>query len=393
MTDSEFIQLTLDLAAEGKGQVSPNPLVGCVIVHQGRVVGRGFHRYNEIKHAEAWALDEAGAQARGATAYVSLEPCSHSGHGKRTAPCSQALIDAGITRVVAAMVDPNPRVDGRGFDLLRGAGLDVSVGWLENEARRLNEKYVRYVTMGRPFVHLKTACSLDGRIATRTGESKWITNEQSRAAAQLLRHEYDAILVGVNTALADDPLLTDRSGRPRRRPLTRVILDASLRTPPQSQLAQSAREFPVLIFTATDELVDNMGFPIYSSAGLTLAERRAALEQCGAKIIPIASDGGLLDLASVLDVLGARRLTSLLVEGGAEIAASFIEHGLVDKLTAYLAPIIIGGHEAKPAIGGAGAESLSAAMRLRHIETRLYGDDVEVTGYPVNADCGLRIAE
>jgi diaminohydroxyphosphoribosylaminopyrimidine deaminase/5-amino-6-(5-phosphoribosylamino)uracil reductase len=386
MTDLEYIQLTLELAAQGKGLVSPNPLVGSVIVKDGEIVGRGFHRYDEIKHAEAWALEAAGARARGATAYISLEPCSHDGAGKRTPPCVQALVNAGVSRVVAAMIDPNPQVNGRGLEMLRTAGIEVSVGLMEKEAQRLNEKYARFVITQMPFVHLKIACSLDGRIATRTGQSKWITGEEARAAAQALRHESDAILVGVNTVLADDPLLTDRTGKPRHRPLTRVVLDAGLRTPISSQLVQTAHEHPLIIFAAQQELVDNMGFPIYADSGDTAEERGQALISRGAEVLRIGSDGGLLDLKEALKTLAARSLTSVLVEGGAEVAASLIEKGMVDKVSFFIAPLIIGGREAKAAIGGQGIEDLNCATKLREIEIRTHGRDLEITGYASKAE-------
>ncbi|HZS10347.1 MAG TPA: bifunctional diaminohydroxyphosphoribosylaminopyrimidine deaminase/5-amino-6-(5-phosphoribosylamino)uracil reductase RibD [Blastocatellia bacterium] len=382
MTDPDYIQLTLELAAEGTGLVSPNPLVGSVIVKDGEIIGRGFHRYSELKHAEAWALEEAGERARGATAYVNLEPCSHNGEGKRTPPCVQALIDAGVSRVVAAMVDPNPKVNGRGFEMLREAGIEVSVGLMEKEARRLNEKYARFVTTRLPFVHLKIACSLDGRIATRAGDSKWITGEEARAASQSLRHESDAMMVGVGTVRADDPLLSDRTGRPRHRPLVRVALDAGLRTPLTSQLIQTARELPLIIFAAEQELLDNMGFPIYADSGPTMAVRQEALESFGVEVVRVASDGGLLDLKQVLENLGSRYLASVLIEGGAEVAASVIEQRLADKVTFFVAPKIIGGREAVSAIGGQGIERLSEALELRDVEVVPRGNDIEITGYP-----------
>jgi diaminohydroxyphosphoribosylaminopyrimidine deaminase/5-amino-6-(5-phosphoribosylamino)uracil reductase len=386
MTDLEYIQLTLELAAQGKGLVSPNPLVGSIVVRDGEIVGRGFHRYSEVKHAEAWALEEAGERARGATVYVSLEPCSHNGEGKRTPPCVQALIEAGVKRVVAAMVDPNPKVNGRGFEMLRDAGVEVSVGLLEEQARRLNEKYVRFVTTSRPFVHLKAACSLDGRIATRAGDSKWITSEEARAASQALRYESDAILVGVGTVLADDPLLTDRTGQLRHRPLVRVVLDAGLRTPLGSQLVQTAREWPLLIFAARHEMIDNMGFPIYSDSGDTSDERQQAFENLGVEVIRVAADGGLLDLEQVLSELGRRSLTSLIVEGGAEVAGSLIERRLADKVTFFIAPKIIGGREAVPVVGGHGAERLSDALELREVAIVQRGKDIELTGYPAQPE-------
>jgi len=365
MTDIDYIQLTLQLAAQGAALVSPNPLVGSVVVKDGEIVGRGYHRYDDLKHAEVWALEEAGPRARGATVYVNLEPCSHRGGGKRTSPCVQALLDAGVTRVVASMVDPNPRVNGRGFDRLREAGIEVGVGALEREARRLNEKYARFVTSGLPFVHLKLACSLDGRIATRAGDARWITGAEARAASQALRHDYDAILVGVGTVLADDPLLSDRTGQLRRRPLLRVLLDAGLRTPPASQLARTARSQPLLIFAVDPP-----------------RERREALEALGAEVIPVASRGGRVDLSEALLCLGRRNVTSLIVEGGAEVAGSFVERRLIDKVTFYMAPKIIGGREAVPAIGGLGAARLGEALTLDEVEIVRRGVDWEVTGYP-----------
>ncbi|HEX9001390.1 MAG TPA: bifunctional diaminohydroxyphosphoribosylaminopyrimidine deaminase/5-amino-6-(5-phosphoribosylamino)uracil reductase RibD [Blastocatellia bacterium] len=367
MSDFTYIKLALELAAQGAGLVSPNPLVGCVVVKDGQVIGRGYHRYNELKHAEAWALEEAGQRTRGATVYVNLEPCAHQGEGKRTPPCAKALIEAGVKRVVVSMVDPNPRVNGRGFEQLREAGIEVVTGLLAREARRLNEKYVKFVTTGVPFVLMKTACSLDGRIATRTGDSKWITGEAARAASQALRHEYDAILVGIGTVLADDPLLTDRTGKRRRRPLTRVVLDANLRMPLGSQLVKTAREFPLVIFTGQD---------------MASTARREELEALGVRVIALASATGKLDLAQALKALAAAQLTSLIVEGGATVAGSFVEQRLVDKATFFIAPKIIGGLEAKPAIGGTGSEFLSDALKLEDAAIERQGEDLEITGYP-----------
>jgi diaminohydroxyphosphoribosylaminopyrimidine deaminase / 5-amino-6-(5-phosphoribosylamino)uracil reductase len=385
MTDLDYIQLSLQLAAQGKGLVSPNPLVGSLVVRDGEVVGRGLHRYDEVKHAEVWALEEAGARARGATVYVNLEPCSHRGNGKRTPPCAQALVDAGVARVVASMVDPNPQVNGRGFETLRAAGIEVEVGLMEREARRLNEKYVKAVTTGRPFVHLKAACSLDGRIATRAGESKWITGAEARETSQLLRHEYDAILVGVGTVLADAPLLTDRTGKPRRRPLARVVLDAGLRTPPDSPLVATAREWPLIIFAApknTDRRVYSVTSAGYESNFDSDAAREEVLTGLGAEVVRVESHGGRLDLPGVLAELARRQLTSVIVEGGAETAASFVEQRLVDKVTFFVAPLLVGGREALPVVGGRGVERLADALRLGDVEVTRRGEDLEVTGYP-----------
>ncbi len=374
MPDLDFIQIALELAAQGAARVSPNPLVGAVVVKDGQIVGRGYHRYDELKHAEVWAMEEAGPQARGATVYVNLEPCAYQGAGKRTPPCVQALLDTNVRRVVASMLDPNPRVNGNGFAQLRAAGVEVEVGLMEDQAQKLNEKYVKHITSRMPFVHLKMACSLDGRIATRTGESQWITGEEARAASQSLRHEYDAILTGIGTVLKDDPLLTDRTQQLRRQPLLRVVLDAGLRTPLRSRLAQSANDLPLLVFTTPD----------------APAASQASLEALGASVVRVDSQDGRLNLTAVLEELGRRQITGLIVEGGAEVAGSFIERRLVDKVTFFIAPKIIGGREATPAIGGQGIEHLRDALHLRDVEVIRRGDDLEVTGYPRHPDRAIQ---
>ncbi len=382
MTDLDYIDLTLEIAAEGMSLVSPNPLVGSVIVKDHQIVGRGCHLYDDLKHAEVWALEEAGERARGATIYVNLEPCSYQGMGKRTSPCVKALIDAGVRRVVASMVDPNPQVNGRGFDQLREAGIEVVVGILEDEARRLNEKFIKFVTTGLPFVHLKTACSLDGRIATRTGESRWITGEAAREASQDLRHEYDAILVGIGTVLADDPLLTDRTGEARRQPLVRVVLDSHLRIPLESRLVKNAREWPLIIFTVGREELQRHVFPTLAQSLVPWKTKWEALEDRGVAVIRVDAAADRPDLKGVLAELGKRNLTSLIVEGGSEVAGAFIEQRLIDKVTFFLAPRIIGGRAAYPAIGSEGFERLSDVMELRDVELRQRGKDWEFTGYP-----------
>lgn len=359
--DERMLQLALELAARGLGQVSPGPLVGCVIVSSsGEIVGEGFYLYEKIKHAETLALEQAGKLARGATAYVSLEPHSHQG---RTPPCTEALIRAGIKRVVAPIEDPNPLVSGKGFASLREAGLNVQTGLLASEATRLNEAYIHMMRHARPFVHLKLACSLDGKIATRAGDSHWITGTESRTRVQELRHQADAILIGAGTAAADDPLLTDRSGRTRRRPLLRIVLDKNLCLTPQSQLAQTAKEYPTLVFVSEN-----------------VEERTtSALKQCGVEILRDA--GGGYDLPAVLGELGKRSIQSLLVEGGARVAGAFLDAGLVNKVSFFIAPIIIGGRSAPGAIGGTGAEKLTDAVNLLDVEIINRGRDLEVTGY------------
>ena len=355
-----MMRRALELAARGAGRVSPGPLVGCVVVDgRGEVVGEGFYVYEGVKHAETLALEQAGGRARGATAYVTLEPHAHT---SRTPPCTEALVRAGIARVVATGEDPNPLVSGRGFKELREAGVEVTVGVLAEEAERLNEKYNHSIKRGRPLVHLKLACSLDGRIATSTGHARWISGPESRARAHRLRHEYDAILVGSGTALKDDPLLTDRSGLPRRRPLLRVVLDEHLGLGSQSQLARTAREAPVLIFAS--EKAD--------------ARKVSALEACGVEVLRTAAGGR--DLAAVLEELRRREIQSLIIEGGAGVAGAFLRAGLVDKASFFIAPLILGS-DALGAVSGAGPLTVPEATRLRDVETHRHGDDVEVTGY------------
>jgi diaminohydroxyphosphoribosylaminopyrimidine deaminase/5-amino-6-(5-phosphoribosylamino)uracil reductase len=356
-TDQRLMGRALELAAQGNGLVSPGPLVGCVIATPaGEVVGEGFYVYEQLKHAETYALEEAGTRAQGATAYVSLEPHAHHG---RTPPCTDALIKAGIARVVAPIDDPNPKVSGKGFSHLRSAGLAVSVGLLKREAERLNEKYLHFMSTGRPFVHLKLASSLDGKIATRTGDSRWITGAESRARVHELRHEYDAILIGVGTARADNPLLTDRSEKTRRKPLIRVVLDERLELSPTSALVQTAAESPVLIFSGNAQS-DSFGG--------------------GVEIVRDAANGR--DLAVVLAELGKREIQSVLVEGGANVAGKFLDSGLVDKVSFFIAPRIIGGSDAPTAVGGHGVEKLAEGVELLDVEVTQRGRDVEFTGYP-----------
>lgn len=354
-TDRRMMARALELAKRGVGQVSPGPLVGCVIVSpSGEVVGEGCYIFEEVNHAETIALATAGEKARGGTAYVSLEPHAHHG---RTPPCTDALLAAGIKRVVAPIEDLNPKVSGKGFAHLRAAGLEVETGLLVEQATQVNEAYLHHMRTGRPFVHLKFAVSLDGKIATRTGDSRWVTGEESRARVHELRHSYDAILVGAGTVLKDDPLLTDRSGLPRRRPLVRVVLDDKVRLSPESKLAATTCEAPVLVFGRS--------------------ENRDLLDK-GVEILSLDPS----DLCSVLDALGRRSIQSVLVEGGASIAGAFIDAGLVNKVSAFIAPKIIGGTAAPTAVGGEGVEHIAEALELERVEVIRHGRDIEVTGYP-----------
>ena len=351
----------LELAALGIGQVSPSPLVGCVIVAEsGETIGEGFYIYENLTHAEVIALNQAGERARGATAYVSLEPHSHYG---RTKPCTEALISAGIKRVVCPIEDPNPLVSGKGFEVLRENKIEVVAGILKREAEKQNEKFIHWHKTNRPFVHLKSAVSLDGRIATRTGDSRWITGEETRRKSQELRHEYDAILIGARTAAIDNPSLTDRSGKARRRSLARVVLDNSLNISLDSHLVLTAGEIPTIIFTDSSN-----------------EEKIKSLKNENVKIVQIAEGGR--NLFGVLQELGKMDLQSVIVEGGAEIAGAFYDAKLIDKVTFYIAPLIIGGKDAPTAIGGQGAQQIASAMRLRDVLIEKHEEDLQITGYP-----------
>ena len=361
-TDLLFTRRALELAARGVGLVSPNPLVGCVIVSaEGSIVGEGTYIKDDVTHAEVAALKQAGAKAHGGTAYVSLEPHDH--HGK-TPPCTAALIEAGIRRVVCPIEDPNPLVSGKGFERLRRAGIDVTTGVLAEEGARLNEKFIAWHLKGRPFVHLKLAASLDGRISMADSVSTALSGEEARARVQQIRHEHDAILVGSNTAVVDDPNLTDRSGKPRRRPLARVVLDNRLRLPLDSKLATTTDEFPTVVMTNN---IDPL--------------KVEPLLDRGVRVVPVTN--GARNLPLVLEELKKLEIQSVLVEGGTEVAGAFIDARLVDKLTFIYSPIVIGGKAAPTAVGGRGADDISAALRLRDVEVTRLGGDVEITGYPV----------
>lgn len=349
----------LELASFGLGQVSPSPLVGCVIISEnGETVGEGTYLYEKVTHAEVIALNQAGERARGATAYVSLEPHAHTG---RTRPCTEALISAGIKRVVAPIEDPNPLVSGKGFEQLRASGIEVVTGILRDEAARLNEKFCHWHKAKRPFVHLKLAMSLDGRISLQNSVSTALSSEKALVRVHQLRHEHDAILIGGNTALVDDPSLTDRSGRARRRKLVRVVLDNRLRLPLESNLVKTAKETPTLVFSNSPD-----------------AEKIGRLTEYGVEV----SRTDARDLSHVLEELGKKDLQSVLVEGGTEVAGAFCDARLVDKVTFILAPLVIGGKNAPLAVGGRGAQSLADALRLKDVVVDKHGADLEITGYP-----------
>jgi len=344
----------LRLAARGQGRTSPNPMVGAVIVSGDTAVGKGYHKEIGGPHAEIWALREAGDQAAGATLYVTLEPCSHQG---RTPPCTDAIIQAGIRKVVAAVGDPNPQVCGKGFEQLRRAGMRVEVGVLEEDARRLNAAYFKHVQTGLPFVSLKAAMSLDGKIATVSGESRWITGEKARAVGHRLRASHDAVLVGIGTVLADDPQLTVRRARGRS-PL-RVVVDSAGRTPLDAALL-SADEVPPVITVGEDAPV----------------ERIDKLRQAGADVWMLPCAEGRVDLPALMRRLGKRDVQSILVEGGGTLSAALLAADMVDRVYFFLAPMIIGGRDAPTPVDGEGKSALADALRLGNMRTRRIGDDL-----------------
>ena len=375
--DEQLLHRALELARQSTGLASPNPYVGAVIADtNGIVVGTGTYTYADVKHAESLALEEAGPKARGGTLYINLEPHAHQG---RTPPCTDALIAAGIHRVVASMPDPNPKVSGRGFEQLRAAGVRVDVGLLEDQARRLNEAFARYIRHGTPLVMLKAAMTLDGKIAPPPDEEVtspagtpaggWVTSEVARAHVQELRHQNDAILVGVGTVLTDDPLLTDRSGRPRRRPLLRVILDSRLRLPLDSRLAQNVaadRKNDVLVFCSQQD-----------------QHKRAQIEQLGIRVepLPATDPDGRPSISDILHRLGQLEITSVMIEGGAAVNWAALAAKAVDKVFLYYAPKILAGTGSIPFAAGTGFRHMAQAAQVKNIYLHRFGEDFAVEGY------------
>jgi len=361
--DSLWMARALELARQGDAQASPNPMVGAVVVRGGLAAGEGFHSYSDPRHAEIIALDAAGARARGATLYVNLEPCCTTG---RTGPCTKAILAAGIKRVVAAMADPNPAVAGRGFDELRAGGVEIAVGEAQDEARRLNETFAVWIRTKRPFVTLKSALTLDGQAGLtargkRSGKNagRWITSEESRAEVQRMRHGSDALLTGIGTILADDPLLTDRTGLARRRNLLRVVLDARLRLPPRSNLVRSG-DGGVLVFTAAR----------------TESTQARLLRRAGVEFVRVAARRGRLDLGAVLAELGRREILSVLLEAGPKLNQAALEAGIVDKMRLFIAPRFAGSAPKLPAF-----VAWSMATPLSDISIRQFGPDASIEGY------------
>ncbi len=354
--------LALELARKAYGRTSPNPMVGALILKDGQIIGRGYHQKAGTAHAEIIALEEAGAEARGATLFVTLEPCCHFG---KTPPCTTAIINAGIKKVVIAMLDPNPLMSGKGEQLLNAAGIITQVGVLEDEAKQLNEFFCKYIVFNRPFVTLKVAMTLDGKIASASGDSRWVSCEKSREFVHQLRNTYDAIMVGSGTVLADDPQLNTRINSPNKRDPIRVIIDGDLRLPLDATLVKTCKTQDTIIICSENS---------DSAKKLALADR-------GVKIIECAGEAYEIPLDIALGKLAEMGIMSILLEGGAALNASMLHAGLIDKVHWFIAPKIIGGQHAVSPVGGNGIEKMNDAWQLRHVKVESMDDDLLVTAY------------
>ncbi|MFD2628655.1 bifunctional diaminohydroxyphosphoribosylaminopyrimidine deaminase/5-amino-6-(5-phosphoribosylamino)uracil reductase RibD [Oceanobacillus kapialis] len=360
MTNHSFyMELAINQAKALKGQTDPNPLVGCIIVNEGRIVGMGSHLKAGEAHAEIHALRMAGEHAKGATVYVTLEPCSHYG---RTGPCAEALVEAGVSKIVVATLDPNPLVSGKGVAILEKAGIEVITGICEEASIQMNEVFNKYIATKRPFVTLKIASTLDGKVATRTLSSKWITSEEARTEVHQLRHQNMAILTGINTVVEDNPALTARI--PNGRNPIRLVMDSTLRIPLDCQLVED-NQAETWVFTTSN----------YNK------EKKDQLEAKGVRVIILK--GEQIHPEGVLDYVGEKGISSLLVEAGATINASFMEYQFVDKLIVYMAPKLVGGQEAPSFLGGVGVEKMQEATNLDGLKVETIGTDLKITGYPV----------
>ena len=357
-----YLNEALELAARGVGRTSPNPAVGAVVVRDGNVVGRGFHTYAGVKHAEVLAIEEAGTRAHGATLFLTLEPCSHLG---RTPPCVDTILAAGIRKVVAPMDDPNPAVRGSGFARLRDAGVEIEIDSSgAQRAAELNEAFIHFMTTGRPLVTLKAALTLDGKIGAPEDDLapgqpiEWITSEQARAHVQTLRHRSDAILTGIGTVLADDCRLTDRTGEERSRPLLRIVLDSQLRLPSESRLATSCKEDVLVVTTSAAS-----------------PERRKRLEALGVRVEVRERRDGRVSLPGVLELLAREKYLSLMIEAGSKVNWSVLESGFADKIFFYYAPKILGGLQSLPVAGGAGRRRRKDAIRVKNVRLHSIATD------------------
>lgn len=358
--DEKYMRLAIELAEKGKGRTSPNPMVGAVIVKNGEIVGMGYHQKAGTPHAEVNAIKDAGDNAKNSTMYVNLEPCSHYG---RTPPCTDAIIKAGISRVVIAMTDPNPKVNGKGKAILESQGIEVLTGILEQEARKLNEVFIKYITTGMPFVTIKSAMSLDGKIATFCGKSKWISCDDSRLLVHQIRNEVDAIIIGIGTVLCDNPTLTTRI--PDGRDAIRIVLDSKARIPLDSNILNLNSEAKTIV----------------AVTGLAEKERIDQLKK-SAEVLIVPEKDGKVNLTELMKKLAEMEITNILIEGGAEVNASALKEKIVDKIMFFIAPKIIGGNSAPGPIGGEGVEDPSKAIKLIDISVTQSGEDILVIGTP-----------
>lgn len=362
MNDEFYMSLALDMAERAQGQTGINPVVGCVVVKDGAMIGLGTHLQRGTGHAEVHALNMAAGKAQGSTAYVTLEPCSHYG---KTPPCSQRLIDEGVARVVVACEDPNPQVAGRGIGMLREQGIEVEVGLLRSRALRLNEKFIKYILTGQPFVTLKSASTLDGKIATRTGDSKWISNGQAREIVHTLRHRHQGIMVGVNTVIADNPSLTTRMQVPGLHPI-RIVIDSSLRIPLDSAVVSDGLAQTIVVTTASAD-----------------PAKQAALLEAGVQIV-VSGDGPRVDLQAAMTALGELEIGSILLEGGGTLNGAMLESGLVDRVILFFAPKLVGGGAAAAGtFEFAGVDMMRDAITLEGLEVEVLGDNVCISGTPI----------
>lgn len=363
MTDQDYMSFAIELAANTNGQTNPNPLVGAVVVKENQIVGMGAHLKAGEPHAEVHAINMAGDKAKGATIYVTLEPCSHYG---RTPPCADLLIKSEVKRVVIASTDPNPLVAGKGIEKLRKAGIEVDVGILREEAEQLNEVFFHYISTGMPYVTLKSATSLDGKIATVSGESKWITSEESRLDVHKYRHQHDGILVGVNTIIKDNPELTTRLPLGGKNPI-RIILDTNLRTPPGAKIVNDNKA-PTWIIVGKN----------------AAAEKIQTMNEKQAQVIEMSFD--TLNIHNVLKLLAEKGITSLFVEGGSQINGSFIKAKAINQVITYIAPKIIGGTSAPTSIGGEGFEKMNEVLSLQIKSIETIGPDIKIISKPIRME-------
>ena len=366
MDDHDYMDMALDLALKGQGFTSPNPMVGAVVVKNGKVVGRGYHQAAGKPHAEVNALNDAGGEAKGATLYVNLEPCNHTG---RTPPCTHQILSSGVQRVVVAMRDPNTDVKGGGIDFLEKNGINVSLGICEAQAKRLNEVFVKYIGTKRPFVILKCAATLDGRIATRTGDSKWVTNELSRGIVHQLRHAVDAILVGIHTINADDPSLTTRLPHGKGKDAIRIILDTNLSISPGAKVLR----------------LDSDSDTILVAGKSAIKEKKSTFAANGVRVIEAVLKNKRIDMNPLMDQLGAMNISSLLIEGGSRVTASALNAGIVDKIMFFYAPKLTGGDDGVPICRGKGPELMADCIAVKNVTLQRFGDDVMIEGYIENA--------